>query len=405
VRLQRKQAFLQYKHSDKLKTLILKSGRERSLNNRHPWVFSGAIKTMPKAENGEIIAVCTNHNELLGYGFFSPNSQITCRVFEFTDAQLEINATFWKQKVNNAFALRQVILPANTNIYRLLHAEGDFLPGVIIDVYDDTAVVQLLVKGTELISSFLFEALRENGIRYIYLKTKQNTQRLEEVGLESGWVGESRNMPIKALENGVTFLVDVEKGQKTGFFIDQRENRKIVGEYSKGKKVLNTFSYSGGFSLYALANGATLVHSVDSSKEAIDMCDKNVEANALTGIHQSFVQDVFDFMKESTEDYDIMVLDPPAFAKNARSVPNASRGYKNLNLAAFKQIKPGGLVFTFSCSQHIDRDLFRKIVFGAAADAKRNIRIVRQLTQPEDHPINIFHPEGEYLKGLLLYVE
>lgn len=388
-----------------MQTLFLKSGRERSLVNRHPWVFSGAVKTLPQAKNGEIIKVCTNNNELLGYGFFSPNSQITCRVFEFTSAEINIDADFWKQKVKRAYDLRKLVLPEKTNIYRLLHAEGDFLPGVIIDVYDDTAVVQLLVKGTELISQFIFDALHEAGLEHIYLKTKQNTQRLEDVGLESGWVGEPRSMPIAALENGVKFLVDVEKGQKTGFFIDQRENRKILGEYSKGKKVLNTFSYSGGFSLYALASGATLVHSVDSSKEAIDMCDQNVTANFNKAPHASYVQDVFDFMKQNKEDYDIMVLDPPAFAKNAKSVPNASRGYKNLNLIAFKTIKPGGLVFTFSCSQHIDRDLFRKIVFSAAADAGRNVRILKQLTQPEDHPINIFHPEGEYLKGLLLHVE
>jgi 23S rRNA (cytosine1962-C5)-methyltransferase len=280
-----------------------------------------------------------------------------------------------------------------------------FLPGVIIDVYDDTAVVQLLVKGTELISQFIFDAIREVGVKYIYLKTKQNTQRLEDVSLESGWVGETRSMPIAALEYGVKFMIDVEKGQKTGFFIDQRENRKILGKYSKGKKVLNTFSYSGGFSLYALANGSILVHSVDSSKDAIDMCDQNVAANFNNAPHESYAQDVFDFMKENKEDYDIIILDPPAFAKNAKAVPNASRGYKNLNLIAFKTIKPGGLVFTFSCSQHIDKDLFRKIVFGAAADAGRNVRILKQLTQPEDHPINIFHPEGEYLKGLLLHVE
>jgi 23S rRNA (cytosine1962-C5)-methyltransferase len=286
-----------------------------------------------------------------------------------------------------------------------MHAEGDFLPGVIVDIYDDTAVVQLLVKGTELISQHIFDAIREVGVKYIYLKTKQNTQRLEDVGMESGWVGETRSMPIAALEYGVKFMVDVEKGQKNGFFIDQRENRKILGEYSKGKKVLNTFSYSGGFSLYALANGSTLVHSVDSSKDAIDMCDQNVAANFNNAPHESYVQDVFDFMKENKEDYDIIILDPPAFAKNAKAVPNASRGYKNLNLIAFKTIKPGGLVFTFSCSQHIDKDLFRKIVFGAAADAGRNVRILKQLTQPEDHPINIFHPEGEYLKGLLLHVE
>jgi 23S rRNA (cytosine1962-C5)-methyltransferase len=396
---------LQYKHKYKLKTLVLKSGRERSLVNRHPWVFSGAVKSLPDAGNGEVVKVCTNHNELLGYGFFSPNSQITCRVFEFTREEKTLNGEFWKQKIRNAYAIRRQVLPPDTDIFRLIHAEGDFLPGVIVDVYHDTAVVQLLVKGTELISEFIFEGIRECGIKYIYLKTKQNTQRLEEVSLESNWVGESREMPVAAKENGIVFMVDVEKGQKTGFFIDQRENRNILGSFSKGKKVLNTFSYSGGFSLYALAQGASLVHSVDSSKEAIEMCERNVAANFPSASHQSYVQDVFEFMQQNKEDYDIMVLDPPAFAKNARAVPNASRGYKNLNLIAFKTIKPGGLVFTFSCSQHIDRDLFRKIVFGAAADAGRNVRIIKQLTQPEDHPVNIFHPEGEYLKGLLLHVE
>ncbi|TAE77196.1 MAG: class I SAM-dependent rRNA methyltransferase [Bacteroidetes bacterium] len=360
---------------------------------------------MPKADNGQIVKVSTNNGELLGYGFFSPHSQITCRLFEFTSDEVPLNQAYWADKIKKAHALRTNVLPANTNIYRLIHAEGDFLPGVIIDVYHNVAVVQLLIKGTELISAALFEAITNVGIQHIYVKTKQNTQRIEEVGMESGWVGEPCSMPVKAEENGITFLVDVEKGQKTGFFIDQRENRSILGEYSKGKKVLNTFSYSGGFSLYAIKQGAILVHSVDSSKDAIDMCNANVEANFKQAPHQSYVADVFEFMQQTKEDYDIMVLDPPAFAKIARSVPNATRGYKNLNLIAFKKIKPGGLIFTFSCSQHIDRDLFRKIVFGAAADAKRNVRILKQLTQPEDHPINIFHPEGEYLKGLLLQVE
>jgi 23S rRNA (cytosine1962-C5)-methyltransferase len=389
-----------------VESIILKSGRERSLVNRHPWVFSGAVKNMPKAENGDIVKVFTNHNELLGYGFFSQHSQITCRVFEFTNEELTIDAPFWIGKIVRAYQLRkQVIDSTQTNIYRLLHAEGDFFPGVIIDVYASVAVVQILTRGTENIKQHIFDGLHQVGIKHIYVKTKSSTQRLEEVTTPSDWVGEPHTMPVEAIENGVKFLVDVEKGQKTGFFIDQRENRRILGEYSKGKKVLNTFSYSGGFSLYALAAEADLVHSVDSSKEAIEMCDKNVAANFTKANHESYVEDVFDHLQKTEVDYDIMVLDPPAFAKNARSVPNAARGYKNLNLIAFKKIKPGGLIFTFSCSQHIDRDLFRKIIFGAAADAKRNVRILRQLTQPEDHPINIFHPEGEYLKGLLLHVE
>ncbi|MBP9690147.1 MAG: class I SAM-dependent rRNA methyltransferase [Bacteroidia bacterium] len=388
-----------------MQTLILKPGRERSLINRHPWVFSGAVKTLPQAQNGEIIKVCTNDDKLLGYGFFSPKSQITCRVFEFTSEVITIDANFWIGKIQRAYDLRKLVLPKNTNMYRLLFAEGDFFPGVIIDVYADTAVVQFMIKGTELISEHLFAALHAVGLKHIYIKTKQSTNNIEDVTMPSGWIGAEPTTPISATENGITFLVDVENGQKTGFFIDQRENRNILGQYSEGKKVLNTFSYSGGFSLYALANNAALVHSVDSSKEAIEMCDKNVAANFKDANHQSYVQDVFEFLKQNTADYDIMVLDPPAFAKNIKSVPNACKGYKNLNLVAFKTIKPGGLIFTFSCSQHIDRDLFRKIVFGAAADAGRNVRIIKQLTQPEDHPINIYHPEGEYLKGLLLYVE
>jgi 23S rRNA (cytosine1962-C5)-methyltransferase len=385
--------------------LILKSGRERSLLNRHPWVFSGAIKQHPEAANGEIVEITDNHNSLLGYGFYSTQSQITCRVFEFTQQHLAIDKTYWIEKIRKAAAYRRQVRDAeNTNIYRLIHAEGDFFPGLIVDVYNNVAVIQLLVRGTEFIKDNICDGLKELGIEYIYIKTKQSTQILEEVGEASGWVGPVCPLPVVAKENGITFLVDVEKGQKTGFFIDQRENRSLVGAYAKGKKVLNTFCYSGGFSLLALANGASLVHSVDSSREAIEMCNQNVGANFVNAPHESFQEDCFDYLNRMETDYDIIVLDPPAFAKNARSVPNASRGYKNLNLIAFKKIKPDGLIFTFSCSQHIDRDLFRKIIFGAAADAQRNVRIVKQLTQPEDHPINIYHPEGEYLKGLLLHV-
>lgn len=388
-----------------MKELILKSGRDRSALNRHPWIFSGGVKVMPDAENGEIIEVKDNHKKTLGYAFYSDQSQITARIFEFTDAALKIDDAYWMDKIIKAATMRKLCIDINhTNTYRLLHAEGDFLPGVIVDVYHEVAVVQLLIRGTELIKDALFKSLKALGLKYIYLKTKQTTQRLEQV-LSSGWVSERAEMPVQVKEYGVKFWIDVETGQKTGFFIDQRENRKLLGSMCMGKKVLNTFSYSGGFSLYALEGGATLVHSVDSSKEAIEWCDKNVLLNQYQGLHQSFVQDVFEFMKTSHEDYDIMVLDPPAFAKNAKSLPNAIRGYKNLNLTALQKIKPGGLIFTFSCSQHMDKDLFRKVVFGAAADAKRNVRIMKQLSQPEDHPINIYHPEGEYLKGLLLHVE
>ncbi|MFY8020827.1 MAG: class I SAM-dependent rRNA methyltransferase [Bacteroidia bacterium] len=389
------------------KKLILKSGRERSLVNRHPWVFSGAVKVLPKAENGEIIQIVTNHHELLGYAFFAPNSQITARVFEFNPDEIKIDESYWLNKIRNAYELRKLFIDSNqTTCYRLLHAEGDFFPGIIADVYADVVVLQLLIKGTELISDTLFKAFHQIGFKHIYLKTKQSTQLLEQVEQGSRWVAEPKEMPVLVLENGVKFQINVETGQKTGFFIDQRENRRILATYSKGKKVLNTFSYSGGFSVYSLEAGANLVHSVDSSKDAIELCEQNVKLSGLENKHESFVSDVFEFLKTVEPNfYDIIVLDPPAFAKHARAVDNAARGYKNLNLLGFQKIKPGGLIFTYSCSQHIDKDLFRKIVFSAAADARRNVRILQQLSQPEDHPINIYHPEGEYLKGLLLQVD
>ncbi len=390
-----------------MKKLVLKSGRERSLLNRHPWVFSGAVKDLPDALNGDIVQIVTNHQDLLGYGFFSPNSQITCRVFEFTPDPIELSDDYWLQKINNAFGLRSQLLDKSlTNCYRLLHAEGDFFPGIIVDIYNDIAVVQVLIKGVEHIAETVFTALNQLGFKYIYVKTKQTTQLLENVEQGSRWIGEPAMMPLIVMEHGVKFYVNVETGQKTGFFIDQRENRKSVGEWSKGKNVLNTFSYSGGFSLYALKAGAHLVHSVDSSRDAMKLCDANVSLGGYNARHKSFVMDCFEFLKTAEPNfYDIIILDPPAFAKNARSVDNAARGYKNLNLLGFQKIKAGGILFTYSCSQHIDKDLFRKIVFSAAADAGRNVRILKQQSQPEDHPINIYHPEGEYLKGLMLMVD
>lgn len=391
-------------------SLILKSGRDRSILNRHPWIFSGAIKVLPKAGNGDIVAVRDNQDSLLGYGFFSDKSQITCRMFEFTNQELDLSQpAYWVNKIKLAYRIRkQFVASEQTNCFRLLHAEGDFLPGVIADVYNDVAVVQLLIKGTEKIFPFLAQGLEEIGIKHIWLKNKHNASYFEDVELQNGWLtqGNRSNAPVTVLENGLKFNIDFEGGQKTGFFIDQRDNRSLLQSYSQGKKVLNAFSYTGGFSVYALAGGATEVHSVDISKDAIQRCDENVALNfGETAPHKSFAVDCFDYLKSTDEVYDIMVLDPPAFAKNARSVPNAARGYKELNLAGFRKIKPGGLIFTFSCSQNIDRDLFRKIVFGAAADAGRDVRIIHQLTQPVDHPVSIYHPEGEYLKGLVLYVE
>lgn len=387
--------------------LFLKSGRDRSARNRHPWIFSGAVKSLPNAENGQVIEVRATAGELLGYGFFSPNSQITCRMFEFGSDPKTIDANYWFDKLKNAFDLRTRLFDSShTNCYRLIHAEGDFFPGIIVDIYGEVAVLQLLVKGTELIAETIYEGLNKLGFNYIYLKTKQSTQLLEQVEQGSRWVAKAHPMPITVLEHGIRFSVNVETGQKTGFFIDQRENRKLLAEWSKGKNVLNTFSYSGGFSLYALKAGAALVHSVDSSKEAIALCDTNVALENMQHLHESYVEDCFEFLKRTPENfYDIIILDPPAFAKNARSVDNAARGYKNLNSLGFQKVKPGGIVFTYSCSQHIDKDLFRKIVFSAAAEIGRNVRVLKQLSQPEDHPINIYHPEGEYLKGLMLVVD
>jgi 23S rRNA (cytosine1962-C5)-methyltransferase len=389
-----------------LNKIVLKSGRERSIINRHPWIFSGAVKQMPQADNGEIVQVVTNNDEHLGYGFFSPNSQITCRLFSFANVDEQIDFNFWRDKINNAYRLRKSVIDfENTNIFRLICAEGDFFPGLIVDVYNEVAVVQILIKGVERISSHIFKAINELGYHYIYLKTKQNTQLLEGVLGGNNWIDARPEHQVMATEHGVNFAVDVEHGQKTGFFIDQRENRKLVGQFSKGKKVLNTFCYSGGFSLYALEGGASLVHSVDSSKDAIQLCEQNVGIINRKDSHKSYVEDCFDFLKTCDDNYDIIILDPPAFAKTARAVDNAARGYKNLNLLGIKKVAPGGMIFTFSCSQHIDKDLFRKIVFSAAADAQRNVRIIKQLSQPEDHPINIYHPEGEYLKGLMLQVD
>lgn len=389
--------------------LIIKSGRERSIYNRHPWLFSGAVKQLPNAGEGDIVQVCSNHGDVLAYGFYSSANQIVCRMFEFnTDATFVADATYWYQKVQHAFELREkYVLNTETNAYRLLHAEGDFLPGIICDVYNSIASVQILVKGTQLIQDILLNAIMDiAGVKHIYLKTKKSSKVIEQVSASTDWINPPEEVKTIVKEHGLQFFVDVEKGQKTGFFIDQRENRRLLQQFCSGKKILNTFSYTGGFSAYALAGGASLVHSVDISKEACQLCDENIRLNFPSlNKHQSFAADCFDYIKTADTDYDIIILDPPAFAKNARAVDNAARGYKELNMAAIKKIKAGGLIFTFSCSQNIDRDLFRKIVFSAAADARRNVRILYQFTQPADHPVNIFHPEGEYLKGLLLEVE
>jgi 23S rRNA (cytosine1962-C5)-methyltransferase len=389
--------------------ITLHKKRERSVINRHPWLFSGAVANASAKTDGEIVQVRDFDKHILGYGFFSTKSQIVCRMFDWSNEEQTFDQSYWNNKIAHAISLRkEIINQTHTTTYRLLHAEGDFLPGIIADVYDEVVVLQILTAGTKTILPQLIEAFTVHGFQYIYLKHKQSSSNIEGVQLKSGWLTNERSTSVEVLENGVKFWVDVEEGQKTGFFIDQRDNRKMLQELSKDKTVLNTFSYSGGFSVYALAGGAKEVHSVDISASAIGQGDRNVALNASSfkGKHESKVQDCFDYLSEMPENfYDVIVLDPPAFAKHARAVANASQGYKQINLKAFRKIKPGGIVFTFSCSQNISKDLFQKIVFGAAADARRNVRIIHQLHQPADHPVNIYHPEGEYLKGLVLWVE
>lgn len=384
--------------------LILRSGRDRSVRHRHPWLFSGGVKTHPKAGPGDIVAVRTNSGELLAYGFYNPNSRIICRLFDFTGEERTFDGEYWRGRLNEAAALRRRFIGSDTDCYRLVHAEGDFLPGVIIDIYGDVAVAQILSKGSERIVEHILAGLAELGFSHVYLKNKEAAERREGIELQNGWLAGDGETTRTVTEHGIRFEVDFAGGQKTGFFLDQRENRRLLGLHSKGARVLNAFCYTGGFSLYAFAGGAASVDSVDLSAGAVDLAERNVRLNFPDADHRSVVSDCFDFIRAGEREYDIIVLDPPAFARDQRSVQNAARGYKDLNLNAIKRLPPGGLLFTFSCSGNVDRDLFRKIVFGAAADAGRDVRVLYQLSQPIDHPVNIYHPEGEYLKGLVLHV-
>ena len=388
--------------------IILQPGKERSILNRHPWIFSGAIKkTEGKPKEGDVVEVFTSTDVYLATAHYHEGS-ITARIFSFE--QTDLGKDFWKQKLERAFEFRKSIgLVDNdkTNCYRLVHAEGDGLPGLIIDIYNRVAVIQTHTLGMHAVKNILAEILKEMfGDKLIAIYDKSgDTMRKHQKEIIGDRLLYGDAMEEEVLENGISFHVNFAEGQKTGFFLDQRENRKLLGEYSQGKKVLNTFAYSGGFSLYALKNNASLVHSVDSSKKAAEWAERNVQMNFQNAPHEFFAEDVFDFMKHSTEIYDVMVLDPPAFAKHLSAVKQATIGYKNLNTEAMRRIGKGGILFTFSCSQVIDKELFRKIIFMSAAQARRNIRILHQLSQPPDHAISIYHPEGEYLKGLVLYIE
>lgn len=389
--------------------ITLKTKKDQSLRRRHPWVFSGAIKNMSQTpENGDIVEVQSNKGQFLGIGHYSQGS-IAVRVFSFEPIVPDIQ--FWLDKLTNAFNLRQTIglvdNPA-TNIYRLVHAEGDGLPGLIIDIYNDVAVIQTHSVGMHEMKGDLCPALLElygDKLKAIYDKSSK-TLKKSGFEYEDQYLHGDGESSLGFLENGIKFEIDWIHGQKTGFFIDQRDNRSLLGQYSAGKKVLNTFCYTGGFSLYSLKAGAELVHSLDSSEKALDLVEENVKLNGFDStIHKNIKADAVEYLKNMEEEYDIIVLDPPAFAKHMSARHQAVQGYKRINAHAMRNIKKGGLLFTFSCSQVVDKSLFNHTIAAAAISVGRSFRVLHQLHQPADHPVSIYHPEGEYLKGLVIQID
>lgn len=389
--------------------VILKKGKEESLLRFHPWVFSGAIDRIEgPVEEGDLVQVYSSTGQFLGMGHCAIGS-IAVRIFSFSEVNPDVS--YWTSKIQSAYGLRKNIGLAErpeTNVFRLVHGEGDNMPGLILDYYGGTVVFQAHSVGMWLIKELITEALKNvlgQHLKAVYDKSSKTLPFKASIDQKDGYLF-GDNSSDAVVENGNKFLIDWEEGQKTGFFIDQRENRKILGEYSSGRDILNMFCYTGGFSAYAMQGGANLVHSVDASAKAIELTNRNISLNYNNDKrHKAYVADAFDFMGDIKDKYDLIILDPPAFAKHKNVLNQALQGYKKLNLRAFEQIRPGGILFTFSCSQAVSRTQFREAIFSAAAISKRNVRILRQLTQPGDHPVNIYHPEGEYLKGLVLYVE
>ena len=389
--------------------VYLKKGKEESLKRFHPWIFSGAIQsTEGELEEGEVVRVITAGGEFIAVGHYQIGS-IAVRVLSFSD--VTIDDEFWSSRLRSAFRMRQsigIVDNPHNNTYRLVHGEGDNIPGLVIDVYGDTAVMQAHSVGIHQQRLAIARCLVEvagDRVKNVYYKSETTLPYKADLGQEDGFIvgGSDDNV---AMENGLKFHVDWLKGQKTGFFVDQRENRSLLERFSHGKKVLNMFCYTGGFSFYAMRGGAELVHSVDSSAKAIELTTRNVEMNFPGDTrHEAFCEDAFKYLDRMGDRYDLIILDPPAFAKHRGALHNALKGYTRLNQKAFEKIQPGGILFTFSCSQVVTKDNFRNAVFTAAALAGRKVRILHQLHQPADHPVNIFHPEGEYLKGLVAYVE
>lgn len=394
---------------DKYRKVYLRKGKEQSLDRFHPWVFSGAIAHVDDGvDEGEVVNVFSSDGRFIAVGHYQIGS-ISVRVLSFDDC--DIDSKFWSASLKGALEMRIALGLADSSAgdtYRLVHGEGDFLPGLVIDVYGKTAVMQAHSVGMHMMRNDIARelmAVMGGRIDNIYYKSETTLPFKAELGQEDGFIcgGSADNV---AVENGLKFYVDWLKGQKTGFFIDQRDNRSLLEHYSVGRNVLNMFCYTGGFSVYAMRGGAASVHSVDSSAKAIELTEKNVELNFPSHErHAAYCEDAFKYLDKVADKYNLIILDPPAFAKHRGALHNALKGYTRLNAKALEKIQPGGILFTFSCSQVVTKDNFRNAVFTAATVARRKVRILHQLHQPADHPINIYHPEGEYLKGLVLYVE
>lgn len=391
------------------KTIQLKRGKEESLDRFHPWLFSGAIASLPDGiEEGDIVKVITQDRRLIGVGHYQIGS-IAVRMLDFADTT--IDDLFYTSRLKAALELRKALgldRPDN-NAYRLVHGEGDFLPGLVVDIYGNTAVIQAHSPGMHFARNTIAQSLVTLAglpVKNVYYKSETTLPFKAHLDPVNDYLIGKAESDI-AIENGLNFHVDWLRGQKTGFFVDQRDNRALLERYSSGRRVLNMFCYTGGFSVYAMRGGATQVHSVDSSEKAISLTDANIELNFPDDPrHASTAVDAFKYLDDmKSGEYDLIVLDPPAFAKHRSALANALRGYQRLNSKAFEKIAPGGILFTFSCSQAVNKEQFRLAVFTAAARSRRRVRVLHQLTQPADHPVNIYHPEGEYLKGLILYVE
>ncbi len=395
--------------------ITLKPKKEASINRKHPWIFSGAIERVLIDENqtdlndGEIVKVLSHHGDFLAFGHFH-NGSIAVRIFSFED--IEPTPSFWENKIKNAIEYRKAIGlwdSKHTNTFRLVHGEGDGFTGLIIDIYKDVAVYQAHSIGMHLIRKEIAAAIikvSDRKIKAVYDKSKETLPNEYSFEIENEYIIGNHEGKQTVIENDIEFEIDWVSGQKTGFFIDQRENRRILQQFVSNKKLLNTFCYSGGFSIYALKAGAKEVHSLDSSAKAIELTERNLEINFDKKVkHKSITEDTITYLNKCEEKYDVIILDPPAYAKNKKSLHNAIQGYKRLNVKALKMINKGGILFTFSCSQVVDRTTFYSTIMAAAIESGRNVRVMEHLSQPADHPVNIFHPEGAYLKGLVVYVD